>query len=118
MGGGGGLKIFWKTYKINWFSAKYTIINAITYILIKKLIQYLIFVALNQDIMVSLPYTYRKLGQRWILGWEKEEARNKNNKNKSKVQNNFYLNVVFTGSALGEGNEYLTTLDGQNLGKF
>jgi hypothetical protein len=29
-----------------------------------------------------------------------------------------YLNVILTGSALGEGNEYLTTLNGQNLGKF
>jgi hypothetical protein len=45
--------------------------STIAYIFIKNLIEYLIFVALNQDIMVSLPYRYRKLGKRQILGLRK-----------------------------------------------
>jgi hypothetical protein len=49
--------------------------NKITCIFIKTLIEYLIFVALNQDIMVSLPYKYGKLDLGGVLGWGKEPVR-------------------------------------------
>ncbi len=49
--------------------------KTIIHIFIKTLIEYLIFVALNQDIMVSLPYKYGKLDLGRVWGWGKEPVR-------------------------------------------